>query len=117
MLPQNRWEKRLSPRRASKLSLLPHSPRTNQGSPKTTPFGVISQLLRRACQRPILGAALLGTPSRLSDSINRISRGITPLLPLRRDPRFNINGRLPPQECRLRLKRPSLGQHRGLPSL
>ena len=26
-------------------SLLPHSPRANQGSPKTTPFGVTSQLL------------------------------------------------------------------------
>jgi hypothetical protein len=69
------------------------------------------------CQRPIIGAALRGTPSRLSDSINRISRGITPLLPLRRDPRFNTHGRPPAQECRLRRKRPSLGKPRGFPSI
>jgi hypothetical protein len=56
--PQYLGEKTLSPVEPQKRSLLPHSPRTNQGLPKTTPLRVISQLLRRACERPILEAAL-----------------------------------------------------------
>jgi hypothetical protein len=69
------WEKRLSPRRATKLSLVPHSLRTNL---KPLLFGVTSQLLRRACERPILGAALSGRHLSSSDSIKSNLQGYNP---------------------------------------
>ena len=50
-------------------SLLPHSPRTNQGSPKTTPFGVISQFLRRAFGSPLLELCFRDDTLAPSDSI------------------------------------------------
>ena len=68
------WEKRLSPRRAPKRSLLPLSPRSNPGSPKTTPVPSVwpsPGLLpppRRPLQRKSTVCGLNGSPPRLINS-------------------------------------------------
>src|ERR1700731_2565278 len=62
---RNIWEKTLFPRQASKLSFLPHSPRTNQGSPKPLRLELYPSSSDELVNDAILGAALRGTPSRL----------------------------------------------------